>query len=351
MRRPAPVALLALLTACGPVTLAADAGGADGPAPPDGPPAAWLDGWSWRRPLVISHQGEPITDQQLFVDIATDGLMTADLLRSDRADLRVTAADGTTELPHWEETAYLGSSRLWVRVPLVENGTTLYLYAGNPDAAMTASGSDTFEVFDDFAGDQLGTQWTADRADGGAVSVSNGQLHLTATTGSGMGFNVAAVIGPVLGDAVLAGARLEDTDTSSAQTHAELLLRSTATGYHVFNGTWASTGYLGNAREAVFQLSDAQGSVVGGAAMDASSGGSVMYLQTDAGDTFAGEWGHAPIGTITAASQDWAGADARRLGLSASSYAPAFVYSFDWVFVAKLASPMPVLTKGPEERR
>ncbi len=88
-----------------------------------------------RLPITFgSYAGtQKLTNFPVLVKL-TDGVngFAAALARSDGADLRFTAGDGTTpldfELEEWEPT---GTSCAWVRIPAFTNNTTIYAYWGN----------------------------------------------------------------------------------------------------------------------------------------------------------------------------------------------------------------------------
>jgi uncharacterized repeat protein (TIGR01451 family) len=134
------LALLALL-----VVAPARSGHAQGPV-------GWLDlGWGYRRPVTVSNAGAAaLTEYQVLVML--DSSFDFGRAEEDGSDLRVTDADGETELPFWvEEWDAVGeTARIWVRVPSLAVGeSTIYLYYGNPAAEPAGDGEATFELFDD----------------------------------------------------------------------------------------------------------------------------------------------------------------------------------------------------------
>ncbi|MCJ7634628.1 DUF2341 domain-containing protein [Candidatus Bathyarchaeota archaeon] len=80
--------------------------------------------------------------------------------RSDFADIRFTASDGTTLLNYWTEIkvddAY---ATFWVQVSddLSAQNQTIYIYYGKSNATTTSNGTSTFLLFDDFNGNLA--QW------------------------------------------------------------------------------------------------------------------------------------------------------------------------------------------------
>ena len=74
--------------------------------------------------------------------------------RPDFADVRFTAADGKTKLPHWLESvtgaAPNSTATFWVRVAAdLNSNQAIYLYYGEPTAATASSGQTTFDLFED----------------------------------------------------------------------------------------------------------------------------------------------------------------------------------------------------------
>lgn len=130
-------------------------------AQPDTP---WLDAaWRHRREVSISAPcGQEASDYQ--VQITLDSGFDFSKALSDGGDLRVTAADGTTELPFWIETwdAAAQQAVIWVQVPSIPTaGTTIYLYYGNAAATTASNGQATWVAYDGFEENDVGTIPTA----------------------------------------------------------------------------------------------------------------------------------------------------------------------------------------------
>jgi len=115
---------------------ATDAGGAACPG--------WLGGFRFRSPWVVQSSSD-VRDVQVRVVIDTQALMASGDLRSDGADMRITAADGVTVAPHWVEGG-LGTREtvLWTKLDLSAAGVRFYLYGGSSSAADTSSIEATF---------------------------------------------------------------------------------------------------------------------------------------------------------------------------------------------------------------
>lgn len=114
---------------------------------------AWLNsGWQYRRPVTVTNNtGNALTDYQVLVALGAGFDFTS--AAANGADVRITAANGTTLLPFWIETWNTGgqTARIWVRVNSLPVGdSTLYLYYGNSGASSASDGASTFIFFDDF---------------------------------------------------------------------------------------------------------------------------------------------------------------------------------------------------------
>jgi hypothetical protein len=121
--------------------------------------AQWLDGWEYRRPVTVGNPcGETLANHQARVDL--DGSFDFTRALPDGADLRVTSADGTTQLPFWiEQWDAVGQrAAVWAVIPeLPPAGATVYIYYGKSDAVAAVDGSAAFPLFyDGFEGIEAG---------------------------------------------------------------------------------------------------------------------------------------------------------------------------------------------------
>jgi len=88
-----------------------------------------------------------------------------------------------TQLAQWYQKSGALSSNIWVRMP--DDGTdTIYMFIGNTSATTPyCSGEQTFILFDDFHGGTLNAnKWGSTVNGGSTVTISNGQVVLTAHT-------------------------------------------------------------------------------------------------------------------------------------------------------------------------
>ncbi len=109
------------------------------------------DDWSHRRTVTVpaGTVARDLADVPVLVAL-TDPTMTTQV-QADGSDLRFTAADGVTPLPHELERWDAGTGQLlaWVRVPTVAagNDTDLVLYWGATDAPAQADPGATWQGF------------------------------------------------------------------------------------------------------------------------------------------------------------------------------------------------------------
>ena len=115
--------------------------------------------WNYRRLVTISNPGSTVlTDYQVRINL--DNTFDFADANSDGSDIRITAADGITELPFWIETWNVTGTQatIWIKVPtLPTSGITVYLYYGNAFATSIANGENTFNAYDGFENYALGS--------------------------------------------------------------------------------------------------------------------------------------------------------------------------------------------------
>ena len=115
--------------------------------------AAWLPGWLHRLPVDVENTcGVESPDHE--VTILLDGSFAFDLAASDGSDLRVTAADGLTELPFWIESfdPIGGLACLRVGLPVLPTGvsTRVHVYYGLDGAEAAGDAGAVFAAYDGF---------------------------------------------------------------------------------------------------------------------------------------------------------------------------------------------------------
>ncbi len=115
--------------------------------------AAWLPGWLHRLPVELENTcGAELLDHE--VRILLDGSFDFAQAAADGADLRVTAADGVTELPFWIESFEPtdGLVCLNIRVPVLPTGGSAqaYVYCGQEGAPAAGEPAAVFAAYDGF---------------------------------------------------------------------------------------------------------------------------------------------------------------------------------------------------------
>lgn len=147
---------------------------------------AWFDDtWHYRAPVTITNSvAGNLENFQVAVTIDTAALITAGKMQSTCADLRVTSLMGKS-LPYWIEPGpgcNSATTKVWVKVDVLpKDGSTIYMYYGNPGAPDNQKGESVFEFFDDFSGTAVDqAKWitgTLAATTGPEWSISGGSLR------------------------------------------------------------------------------------------------------------------------------------------------------------------------------
>jgi hypothetical protein len=123
--------------------------------------AQWLPGFSYREPVDVT-AAAALNDYQVLVTLDSAAQQAVGRMRVGCADVRFTAADGVSLLPHWLESGCgTAQARFWVRVPALITTTRLYVYFGSSSAPDQSDGYGTnlfYEPFDTDPSD--GGRWT-----------------------------------------------------------------------------------------------------------------------------------------------------------------------------------------------
>ncbi len=138
--------------------------------------------WLKRTPLTINNiiNPQPLTDYQVKLNVSFEMGMKADF-----SDLRFTDRDKVTQIPYWIESKTDSTSAIvWVKVPNIRaySSETIYMYYGNFNAISVSNGSSTFDFFDDFNRDSIGSNWTVPSGYGN-WSIVNNTLRAAGGTG------------------------------------------------------------------------------------------------------------------------------------------------------------------------
>ncbi len=211
---------------------------------------AWLNGWTYRVPVIVDNSQNPnsLFDYQVKIVLDTATLIANGKMQSDGADIRVTDTDKVTILPHWVEDGTINTSQtaIWTKVPYIPaNGIiTLYVYYGNSSATNTSNIDDVMIFGDDFNDGVLDTnKWNVVFNAGytetnGYLEISNSDtiIHSVNTFSDGVvaTFKVKRI--SVGAGGLTAGGFFGST------TNAILYHMGTTADYNYNDGTWTSLG-------------------------------------------------------------------------------------------------------------
>jgi hypothetical protein len=148
MQAPACAGLIGLDGLTDRIEGATDAAGPSEASACDARAAGWLSGWAYRARIPIVNRADAaIDDYQVQLTFDTAARTQWKKLATDGSDLRITASDGATVLPHWTEKDSLDrpATILWTRVPSIpKTGGAVYVYYGNPSARNASNLETTF---------------------------------------------------------------------------------------------------------------------------------------------------------------------------------------------------------------
>ena len=113
----------------------------------------WYDvNWPYRRLInVVNPNGTTLTDYQVLISL--DNSFDFSKANADGSDIRLTTSNGKTLIPFWIESwnADALEALIWTKLPEIPSeGSTAYLYYGNPSGTNLSNGMSTFRFFDDF---------------------------------------------------------------------------------------------------------------------------------------------------------------------------------------------------------
>jgi len=167
--------------------------------------SSWLRGWAYRKKITLSNSGasaypaDGVLRVIAYYGSGTDGgspgtavVYLGGKCRSDFGDVRFTGSDGVTTLYQWLEEKTDGSYAIfWVRVPvsIAAGGSTyIYIYYGNPGAALVSDDKNTFAWGQDFRDSKPldANRFTemATGVSGGSYAATEDGLLITGTTAS-----------------------------------------------------------------------------------------------------------------------------------------------------------------------
>jgi len=153
-----------------------------------------LSGYKYRKAFSVkNNSAQDLYNYQLKLRIGESeltqgvGLNTSARASDDFSDLRFTATDTQTILPHYLENIEGESPNriavVWVKIPQMQQDSLLklYLYYGNSEAESISDGNKTFDFFDDFKALALDQdKWVIHVDKNGSQQLNGGLLKLDA---------------------------------------------------------------------------------------------------------------------------------------------------------------------------
>ncbi len=141
-------------------------------------------GWKYQQDVNLSATSSATGGEQILLSIPYRPGMTA-----DGRDLRFYDLAGN-KLSYYLETTTSTEFSVWVKLPADHD--KILLFFGNGLATSESSASGVFDLWDDFEGSTLGSEWTLE---GGSVSVSNSTIILGSTERNSL-IRGSSVFGP-----------------------------------------------------------------------------------------------------------------------------------------------------------
>ncbi len=142
-----------------------------------------LSGWDYRSEIDVDNTSNAsvLTNFQVKLTVNTSALVSAGKASADGGDIRFLNSSGTN-LEFWIEngTYNTTTTTIWINCDNIAASaiTNIYMFYGNSSAILASSGSNTFEMFDDFTGTTLNALNWNNCATNSAI-VSSGFVTLT----------------------------------------------------------------------------------------------------------------------------------------------------------------------------
>ncbi|MCX5677844.1 MAG: DUF2341 domain-containing protein [Candidatus Omnitrophica bacterium] len=249
---------------------------------------------------------------------------------SDFADIRFTATDGETILPHYLESvtgkAPNRTAVFWVNIPEIpKNGLPIYMYYSKTGASDLSSGEKVFDFFDDFGGALLnGKKWKTvlyDKA--GSASVKDSILSLTRAKITSADYKFASGL-------------IEYKARASASGSSEGIIRATSSGNDdviAYSSVSSSASAHSITKGSGTKANDPK-------PISPDAFYTYKIYCDDNGDIAFRRYGEDGSGTAQAETEYLAGSsEASPIGLSSSIIGETM--SCDWIRTRKAANPPP----------
>jgi hypothetical protein len=164
--------------------------------------ATAIEGYTYLQEIEYSGCDQGVYQQDIVIHRATSlpynetiggldvwHIYVGEHCREDYGDIRFVNSTGA-ELAYYLWPGYDSSSaRFCVRLVGADSTGMLMVWYGNPTATTTSDGDATYEFFDQFDGDTLGTSWGSTA---GSPTVGSGRLRLDAGDGIYSGYQIPA---------------------------------------------------------------------------------------------------------------------------------------------------------------
>jgi hypothetical protein len=149
--------------------------------------AWWNSSWIYSKPIsILETSGINQTNIQVLLNITYNSNMNNTFL-----DLRFVNSTNNGELSYWIENYTTGDNALvWIKLPSLTayENKTIYMYYGVVgNINTTSNGVNTFEYFDNFNDNSLGSGWTTSGS--GSLTESGGQLNCNEIGTASTSFN------------------------------------------------------------------------------------------------------------------------------------------------------------------
>ncbi|NMD06627.1 MAG: DUF2341 domain-containing protein, partial [Phyllobacteriaceae bacterium] len=180
-------------------------------------------GWADYKVVTVANSGAAVTGYQQVLQLLSVDVAFA-LWRSDGHDIRITTADGVTELPYWRRTWDSTNSigELWFKCDLGAAGnTTFRLYYGNAGASDASSYDSTMQKLDTDGGTALAL-YHFDEGTGTPVDTTGNTTATLIGAGAWVGSDIGGW-GPKQSQNFASGNALDCSGTNKAIKFANLL--------------------------------------------------------------------------------------------------------------------------------
>ncbi len=292
--------------------------------------------WNYRKQIVINNTPNPdsLINHQLLITLPTNFPYTH--ANNNGSDIRFANTAGAT-LNYWiEHWTVNGTSSIWVKIDSIPANslTTIYMYYGNPNATNQSNGTNTFEFFDDFTTNTIGSKWHA--CDGGGASISDGHANLPMQGGNALYTYGATFLRPIAIDTRVKCDLASESGDFAPFSIMWYELTDVGWSNGVQIGEWNNAlGFRGIPAGEVSQSTAANTYYRMQIILDATSSTTRLF-----DDNFI------LINEVTSSDPTLQGYDNKNIGLDAYKYPSGNYGRFDDIRIRKYTSTQPIITLG-----